>query len=288
MSSESLNMKIVWWGFLGLFVVSFNSFGQHGHLNAGAVGQTQNDKLIWANGEAFAAESFVRTMIFTNGGRFANSYSQNISLTSLPRTTNNGGPVANAPALGSFVLAEIVSVAGPEGGAFQFWDTNSPDGVPAFTIPSGTSNGTFRYDLSDKTKGAGVAAGDPFGHIHSRRFGITKPGRYTVGFRAIDVSTNGENGGPVHAPSDVLPIKFESVTTLAAVGKVGNLVSLTFKAEEDYHYAVEYIDDLQRTNNTWTASPVSVTHSNAYLTLPISTESNSRRYYRLKVEHDAH
>ena len=96
----------------------------------------------------------------------------------------------------------------------------------------------FRFDLSDKGRGAGVNGGDPFGHLHSRRFGVTKPGRYTVGFRAVDVSTNGQNGGPIHRPSDILAINFESLTSIGEFRKNGELVNLTFKAEPDMHYAV--------------------------------------------------
>ena len=158
-------------------VVPITALAQHGHLNVGATGLNQNDKLIWANGSIFASTSgFVRTMIYTNGGRFSNTYNQNISLTALATTIANGGPIPNAPAPGSFVIAEIVSVTGPEGGAFQFWETNSPDGQPGLSIPVGTANGTAAFDLSDKTKGAGSAGGDPFGHIHSRRMAVTKPG----------------------------------------------------------------------------------------------------------------
>ncbi len=274
-------------GVCGLLFSSIATLAQHGHLNVGATGTNQNDQLIWANGAIFAAESgFVRTMTYTNGGRFSNSYNQNISLTALPQTTANGGPVANAPAPGSFIVAEIVSVSGPEGGAFQFWETNSADGVPGLSVPTGTTAGTARFDLSDKTRGAGTAGGDPFGHIHNRRMGLSKAGRYTVGFRAVDISTNGQNGGPIHRPSEVLLITFEGLTSIAQFAKSGDIMNLTFKAEPDTRYEVEYSDDLSATS--WMPANASVGHSNAYLSLPVQNATGARRYYRLKAEHDDH
>ncbi|HYE30691.1 MAG TPA: hypothetical protein VEH27_04635 [Methylomirabilota bacterium] len=273
----------------GLFVSSLSLFAQHGHLNAGAVGTNQNDQLIWANGAAFAATSgFVRTMVYTNAGRFADTYNQNITLTALPRTVTNGGPTANAPALGSLIVAEIVSVNGPEGGAFQFWDSDSPAGQPALAIPSGTSNGTFRYFLSDRSVGAGTKEADPYGHLHGRRFGVTRPGRYTVGFRAVDISTNGNNSGPIHLPSDVLEINFQTVTAISRVQKDGDAVKLTFKAEPEARYEVEFTDELKGAATVWMPAHASISHTNSYLTLPVPNATGTRRFYRLKVTEDGH
>ena len=272
----------------GLVLLSTSIFAQHGHLNEGAQGTNQGDKLIWANGAAFAASSgFIRTMVYTNGGRFSNSYNQNISFTALPATVANGGPAANHAALGAFIVADVVSVQGPAGGAFLLWDTNTPAGEP-ISIPVGTANGTYSYDLSDLSRGAGVQGNDPFGHIHNRRMGLSKPGLYTVGFRARDISKNGPNRGPIHMPSDVIEIKFESVTTFASITKEDGMARLTFKAEEDYHYDVEYTDTLKGTNNTWAGAGVSVSHKDEYITLPVNDGGNSSRFYRLKVQYDPH
>ena len=45
---------------------------QHGHLNAGTIGTNQNDRLLWANGADFVDTSaYVKTLTYTNGGRYA-------------------------------------------------------------------------------------------------------------------------------------------------------------------------------------------------------------------------
>src|ERR1051325_4861751 len=76
----------------------------HGHLNAGAVGIKQNDKLIFDNAAEFAASSgYIKTLTFTNGGTYAGYFQGNITLTALAQTPGHAGPVPNAPALGSFI-----------------------------------------------------------------------------------------------------------------------------------------------------------------------------------------
>ena len=71
--------------------------------------------------------------------------------------------------------------------------------------------------MSNRELGAGEPGGDPFGHIHGRRFTATKPGLYKVGFRALDVSTNGAEAGPIHTPSPVLHIYFQAGVNIVSV-----------------------------------------------------------------------
>lgn len=111
----------------------------------------------------------------------------------------------NHPRTGSWIWAEIVSVAGPSGASFGFWDegfnvvtnslaTNQPTGNPRFVISEGID------DVND----------DPFGHIHGRAWTATKPGDYTVGIRFIDRSTTRPGGGSWHTPSQTYLFKFQA------------------------------------------------------------------------------
>jgi hypothetical protein len=107
----------------------------HGHLNAGAVGTHQNDALIWANGADFAAQSgYVKTLDYTNSGRYAGYFQQNITLTALPATAAHAGPDPQAPALGSYIQARMSCVAVPPGGSFAFWE-NGATGTDDFRHP---------------------------------------------------------------------------------------------------------------------------------------------------------
>ena len=200
-----------------------NTLAQHGHLNAGATGQNQNSQLFWANGADFALNSgYMQEMAFATSGRYAGLFNSGPTFTALS-VTNAGGPAA-----GSFLTAEIVSVAGPIGGQFAFWEGEDLGGgsSPLFSILTGGAGMSYRFALSDASLGAGIAGQDPFGHIHGRRFTTTSEGLYTIGFRMLDTSVNGTGGGPLHLPSDVLFMNFAtvpepSVLALAGLGLAG-------------------------------------------------------------------
>jgi len=214
-------MKFLKRGFwLAWLLAGQTLFAQHGHLNAGATGQNQNDQLVWANGAAFATSSgYVQPMPLAanSDSRYFGYFNSGPTVTAL--TATNGGS-----ALGSFLAAEIVSVSGPAGGLFGFWEGEDLGGGSAatFSIPAGSSGVSFQFALSDASLGAGQPAQDPFGHIHGRRFTTTTEGLYTIGFRVLDMSVNGAGGGPIHLPSDVLYMNFSAVvpepSTLALLG----------------------------------------------------------------------
>lgn len=183
------------------------------HLNTAALGTNQGAQLVFANAAAFILESgFVGKCVYTNGGTYAGQYGIGLSPTVLPRTVANGGPVANAPALGSFIQMRFESVTGPEGGAFSLWDRGATS--PSVTLAVGAPTASVMFALSDPLLGAGAPAADPFGHIHGRRFTANKAGSYTVGFKVFDTSTNGTESGPIHTPSDVLHVKFSTEVAL--------------------------------------------------------------------------
>lgn len=208
------------------FVVSlFSSSSVHAqHLNAGATAPTQNSPLNWANGANFAAESgYVQNMSFATSGRYAGLFNTGGPTLTAISSTNSVGA---AP--GSFLTAEIVSVLGPSGSLFSFWEGVDQGGgaTPLFSIVAGSTGLSHQFALSDVLGGAGQPGGDPFGHLHGRRFTVNAEGLYTVGFRVLDTSVNGFGGGPLHLPSQVLYVNFAtvpepSVLTLAGAGLAG-------------------------------------------------------------------
>src|SRR5262245_42533351 len=171
----------------------------HGHLRIAANSTNQGAQLYFYNGADFASTSrYVKTLVFTNAGRYANYFQQNITFTVQAATSAYGGPEPDAPAFGSYMRARIFSVAGPEGGVFAFWESGAT--TPTISLGSGQT-GTNSYNV---TQTDGSPSADPFGHIHGRRFTATKPGIYTVAFQAFDASTNGAQGGPIHTPSEII------------------------------------------------------------------------------------
>src|SRR5262245_34747335 len=127
---------------------------QHGHLNAGAAGTQQNDPLIWANGADFAAaSSYVKTLDYTNAGRYAGYFQQNITLTALPATAAHAGPDPAAAAPGSFLQCRMSCLQAPPGGSFGFWESGAT--APTISLAAGqTSSLLWPLSESDGAPGS--------------------------------------------------------------------------------------------------------------------------------------
>lgn len=197
----------------GLCVGALSALGQdHGHLRIGATNTAQGTPLYFYNGPDFAQSSgYVKTLIYTNAGRYAGYYQGNVTLTVQAATPAFSGPEPDSPALGTLVQATIVSVQGPAGGAFGFWESGATG--PTISIPCGQTN-AVRFNVTQTDGSPGT---DPFGHIHGRRMTATQPGVYIVTFRAQDASTNGSGGGPIHAPSDLIQVAFQAGVCITAL-----------------------------------------------------------------------
>ena len=254
------------------------SQAQHGHLNAGAYGRNQNDELYFANGQDFVDSSgYVKTLTYTNSGRFAGYYEGNISLTVLPLSAEHGGPDANAPAAGSFIQFSMACLSGPPGSSFGFWDTGSTS--PTDSVgPGETSTNLFQLTESDGSPGS-----DPYGHIHGRRFTATKAGFYKVGFKVWDTSSNGTNGGPIHRPSEVLPITFQAGINIVQVARTGLVNSVHFGSMAGRTFTLEYTTNLVDTN-LW--APVSGPQlgDDFFKSIDDPSAAESYRFYRLRVD----
>src|SRR5262245_54804235 len=173
------------------------------HIFAGALGTNQNDKLYFSNGNLFSASltSYSFPQVLRTNGLNAGYYRGDIlTFSALAATPPNGGPIPGCAALGARLAVQVVSVAGPPGGSFAFWegDGESDLGVITFSVPVGITNGTNYLLISENNAEPGA---DPYGHIHGREFTTSAPGTYLVGLRVIDLSTNGVGGGPMQSPS---------------------------------------------------------------------------------------
>ena len=246
---------------------------QHGHLNAGAAGTNQNDRVIWANGADFIASSgYVKTLNYADEGRFAGYYEGGITPTALPATLETGGPDPDASAFGSYLQFRMSCLEGPVGGAFGFWESGTTS--PGISLaPGQASTNLWRLSENDGAPGA-----DPFGHIHGRRFTATRPGIYKVGFTAVDTSTNGAGGGAIHTPSEELPIWFQAGVSIQSVQPdlQASQVRVRFGAAAGFTWSVQYASDL---TNAWQSSdPVVGTDTFIEAILP---PLGQRGFYRL-------
>jgi hypothetical protein len=183
MRRPHLNLVAVLVGaLLGLEAFALPSFGDT-HIFSSAIGTNQNDKLNFSNGAAFDANlstySFPQ-ILRTNGLNTGYYRGDVLTFTALAGTLANGGPIPGHAAFGSRLAVQVVSVAGPAGGSFAFWegDGESDLGNVTFSVPVGETNGTNFLVVSENNSEPGA---DPYGHIHGREFTTSLPGTYTVG-----------------------------------------------------------------------------------------------------------
>ena len=253
------------------------------HIFAGALGANQNDKLYFSNGTLFDANrtyfSFPQ-ILRTNGLNKGYYRGDVLTFTALAGTVVNGGPIPSHAAFGSWLAVQVVSVAGPPGGSFAFWegDGESDLGAITFSVPTGTTNGTNYFIISEN---AGAPGSDPYGHIHGREFTTSSPGTYTVGFRVIDISTNGTGGGPIQSPSDVLPILFQAGLRIETIQIFTNRVSVSYRSPTAINNSLEATDAIGSGLWLTVAGPLRGNGNLQFL-----TETNApggQRYYRLRV-----
>ena len=261
------------------------------HIYAGAAGTNQNDKLYFSNGSAFDAgkSTFAFPQILrTNGlntGYYRGEVGQ-ITFASLAGTIDNGGPIPGSAALGAQLAVQVVSVSGPTGGSFQFWEGTGLDGAGVdgsdlgmitFSVPVGTTAGTNSFVISENN---GVPGTDPYGHIHGREFTTSKPGTYIVGFRILDISSNGTNGGPIQTPSDVLPIKFLAGLRIEAMQIITNRVSISYRSPVAISNVLEATDSM--VSGTWQRVAGPQRGNDNIQSLVETNIPNTNRFYRIR------
>ncbi len=259
------------------FLVSIRAIAQdHGHLNIGAANPMPGEPLIFANRELFETDAnYVKTLTLAASGTYAGYYQGNLTIVGLAATELRGGPEEFAAALGAQIHAQLVAVDGPPDGEFAFWESGATS--PTFSLSSG-STGTNTWRVSEND---GSPDSDPYGHIHGRRFTVNKPGIYTVSFRAIDMSTNGLNGGPIHPASSVVQIYFQAGANIKSVSLSESGARVIFSAPVGNTWVVEGCDNLTA-NAEWTTLSSSVVGDDYFHEFIDENPPESGRFYRLR------
>lgn len=266
---------------LGLAVFAFPGRADT-HIYGGAMGTNQNDKCIFSNGALFDATlssySFPQ-VLRTNGLNKGNFRGDTVTFSALARTEINGGPIPAAAAFGAELAVQVASVEGPLGGSFAFWegDGESDLGTITFSVPVGTTNGTNYWIISEN---GGVAGTDPYGHIHGREVTTSLPGTYIVGFRVIDVSTNGAGGGPIQSPSDVLFVRFQAGLRIDSLQTITNRMVVSFRAAPGISNVLESTDSLSSGN--WQRAAAPLRGNNAVQSFVDTNAPSGTRFYRIR------
>jgi hypothetical protein len=261
---------------LSLFVSLLGPAQDHGHLNLGATGLTQNDPLSFANRDIFeTTANYVKTLTLATNGAYAGYYQGNITFTGLAATEAHAGPEDFAAALGTQIHVQLVAVTGPPGGVFSFWESGAT--TPTISLASGsTGTNTFRISEND-----GSPDSDPYGHIHGRRFTATKPGIYTASFRAFDFSTNGASGGPLHTPSSLVSIYFQAGVNLKSIAPAGDQTRITFAAPVGKSWVVEASDSVAP-NAIWTPISTPIVGDDYFHEIHANRPVTENSFYRTR------
>ncbi|HVV02452.1 MAG TPA: hypothetical protein VHH88_13875 [Verrucomicrobiae bacterium] len=257
---------------------AWNSRAQgHYHLYVAADTTAQNGKLYFDDSALTPADTFVSTLNYTNSGTYAGYYQPGyLTIAVLAQTPAHGGPDQGAPALGSWIFIRVVSVDGPAGGEFSFWDVGAAN--PTFVVPCGTTAGTNSYRASENDGSAGT---DPYGHIHGRAFAANKPGLYTIGFQAFDNSTNGAGGGPIQSPSDIYYFRWQAGVIIKSLDASGGAATATFGATGGKNFSLQYTGN--PASGQWQSADGVVSGDDHFQTLTDPAATNSARFYRIVV-----
>ena len=273
--------------FAAFALSAINLFAQHAHLNAGARAPQAGEQLYFVNGASFITNSgFILEMPLATNGPYADLYNGAVTFTSLPATLFTGGPAFGHAALGSYLELKTISVQGPTNALFGYWleDVDFGTADKIFEVPVGTTNGTQTFNLTESDASAGS---DPFGHVHGRRFTLSKKGLYTMGFQIIDTSANGPGGAPVHPPSDIFYMYFRAGPPDIAIRSIArgpNAILINVETGNDgMIYQIERTEALQGAATVW--APLGEPHSGHgdLHTFEDPQVDLPHRFYRLKV-----
>lgn len=121
---------------------------------------------------------------------------------------------------------EMVSVSGPPGGSFAFWEVGALE--PTILLPVGWTGTDASFPV--------VFAGDT--HAHGRCFTMDKPGVYTLTFRAVDT-----NGALLTSENQTITFNALPAPKLS-ISVAGGSVSLSFTSRANLNYDLQVCTDL--------------------------------------------
>jgi hypothetical protein len=277
--TELFSSKLILVG-AALALVTNAEAQDHGHLYISAYSKNAGAQLYFDNGGIFQdTNGYVKTLLLNTNpaSRFVGRYDGNITFT--PRSTNTlrgADYAATAAAPGSVIHFQITQVEGPVGGAFEFWESTGTQ--PALVVPIGSG----ATNLVKITEASGDPNGDPYGHIHGRRFTASVPGIYRVTFRAWDLSTNGPSAGPIHTPSESLSINFQAGFAIASVQRTNNVTTVKFGTAITHDFVLQSSTNLLSSSN-WVNVGTQFRGNDYFQSVQDTSATNAARFYRVQA-----
>jgi hypothetical protein len=117
------------------------------------------------------------------------------------------------------------------------------------------------------------------GQILTGEFTTSAPGTYIVGFRLIDLSTNGVNGGPIQSPSDILLVRFQAGLRIEGIQNLTNHTTISFRSPPGISNVLEAIDHI--TSVDWRPAAAPLRGNNNLQSFTDTNPPSSSRFYRI-------
>lgn len=277
---------------LAVLALVVNVKGQHIHISAGAYTLSPGSPLVFYNGYLYDTNSYsgvypaciYMNLNDPNVPLYPGLYQSDASFTALPGTIFTGGPHPFAAESGSYIELIVRTAQGPPGGELGFWKENDEFDATAttkiFSVPVGTLDGTNRFNLTQSPEEGGWP-GDPFGHVHGRRFTVNKLGLYVIGVQLIDTSSVGVNGGPNHSPSEMNYFYFNAGMFINYYKRTNDSMVVRFALQGYKDYYLEKSTSLDGTNWITILREPGATHSDLH-TLVDANATNVTTFYRIR------
>lgn len=165
----------------------------HGHINAGAIDSNNSGQIN--SGDRlfmyFESGTETTTLAYNSGatisgadGYLWNGFTTFTSLhqSSFPAQSPNYNSLGALS--GSFLTLDLVSITGPVGAKFAFYDAGASDPSWIYQIGTGFLGGTGSISLTETSWFEGSPEdgipSDPYGHIHGRTFGADTSGTFVA------------------------------------------------------------------------------------------------------------
>jgi len=214
----------------------------HGHINAGAKDTNGNGYIDDGDKLFMYFETGTQTTVLNyNSG--ANVYGAdgylwngNTTLTALHQSSfPNLAPDYNSVGAlsGSYLIMELVSVSGPIGAKFAFYEPGGTEPTFIYEVGRGWVTEATIYLTEDYYE----TPSDPYGHVHGRMFAVDTAGDYTVSWRLhdnysattglldSDVFTQSFTAAAVPEPSTYLLLGVGAVLLVALRRRMSNKVA---------------------------------------------------------------
>jgi hypothetical protein len=244
----------------------------------GAEDQTNRAPLCFLNGDQFVTNSqAVLNLRYTNAGPCSCEYECSLQTLAVPATTTCGGPFTNHAALGSHLELQLVYLSGPAQATLGFWEAGQSQ--PSFRMRTGETAGTDSIELSESQ---GNPQDDPYGRILGRHMAVSQPGLYCLGFRILDTSTNGLDGGPIHQPSPLYHVYLQAGLGVNSLIRQGPSVTALFAGEPGKSFYLERSPVLGP-EAVWQTVTGPLTGTARLQTLTDTAAGESKNFFRLRA-----